>query len=84
MLDRYQYVHYVTDTKASAAKYPEEAWNELGERLGEKITRDDVPPIFTVLEGEKARISLSDPNSSALIEESEGGDSLYVVMPMRL
>ena len=40
--------------------------------------------VLGVLEGDKARISLSDPNSSALIEESEGGDSLYVVMPMRL
>ena len=40
--------------------------------------------VLAVLEGDKARISLSDPNSSALIEESDGGDSLYVVMPMRL
>jgi len=40
--------------------------------------------VLSVLDGEKARISLSDPNSSALIEESEGDDSVYVVMPMRL
>jgi DNA polymerase-3 subunit beta len=41
--------------------------------------------VLGVLSGEKVRMSLSDPNSSALLEESEeDGDSLYVVMPMRL
>ncbi len=40
--------------------------------------------VLGVLSGEKVRISLSDSNSSALLEESEEGDSLYVVMPMRL
>jgi DNA polymerase-3 subunit beta len=40
--------------------------------------------VLGVLTGEKVRISLSDPASSALVEESDGGDSLYVVMPMRL
>ena len=40
--------------------------------------------VLGVLSGEEVRLSLSDPNSSALLEESEGGDSLYVVMPMRL
>jgi DNA polymerase-3 subunit beta len=40
--------------------------------------------VLAVLSGEKVRLSLSDPNSSALLEESEDGDSLYVVMPMRL
>ena len=40
--------------------------------------------VLGVLSGEKVRLSLSDPNSSALLEESDGGDSLYVVMPMRL
>ncbi len=40
--------------------------------------------VLDVLSGEKIRMSLSDPNSSALLEESEEGDSLYVVMPMRL
>jgi DNA polymerase III subunit beta len=41
--------------------------------------------VLGVLSGEKIKLSLSDPNSSALLEESEdGGDSVYVVMPMRL
>ncbi|HBO12622.1 MAG TPA: DNA polymerase III subunit beta, partial [Halieaceae bacterium] len=40
--------------------------------------------VLGVLSGEEVRFSLSDPNSSALLEESEAGDSLYVVMPMRL
>ncbi len=40
--------------------------------------------VLAVLSGEKIKLSLSDPNSSALLEESEEGDSLYVVMPMRL
>jgi DNA polymerase-3 subunit beta len=40
--------------------------------------------VLGVLSGENVRLSLSDSNSSALLEESDGGDSLYVVMPMRL
>ena len=40
--------------------------------------------VLGVLSGEAIKLSLSDPNSSALLEESEEGDSLYVVMPMRL
>ena len=40
--------------------------------------------VLGVLSGEQIKLSLSDPNSSALLEESDAGDSLYVVMPMRL
>ncbi|TDG15769.1 DNA polymerase III subunit beta [Seongchinamella unica] len=40
--------------------------------------------VLAVLSGEQVKLSLSDPNSSALLEESDEGDSLYVVMPMRL
>ncbi|MEM1403936.1 MAG: DNA polymerase III subunit beta [Pseudomonadota bacterium] len=40
--------------------------------------------VLGVLSGEEIRFSLADPNSSALLEEADGGDSLYVVMPMRL
>ena len=40
--------------------------------------------VLGVLEGEQVKLSLSDPNGSALLEESTDGDSLYVVMPMRL
>ena len=40
--------------------------------------------VLGVLSSDKIKMSLADPNSSALLEESEAGDSLYVVMPMRL
>ena len=40
--------------------------------------------VLGVLSGERIKLSLADPNSSALLEESDAGDSLYVVMPMRL
>lgn len=40
--------------------------------------------VLGVLSGDQVKLSLADPNSSALLEESEEGDSLYVVMPMRL
>jgi DNA polymerase-3 subunit beta len=40
--------------------------------------------VLGVLRGDKIKLSLSDANSSALLEESESDDSLYVVMPMRL
>jgi DNA polymerase-3 subunit beta len=40
--------------------------------------------VLGVLSGEEVKLSLADPNSSALLEESDAGDSLYVVMPMRL
>lgn len=40
--------------------------------------------VLSVLSGDTIKLSLSDPNSSALLEEAQDGDSLYVVMPMRL
>ncbi len=40
--------------------------------------------VLGVLSSENVKISLSDANSSALLEEAEEGDSMYVVMPMRL
>ena len=40
--------------------------------------------VLGVLSGDRVKLSLADPNSSALLEESDAGDSLYVVMPMRL
>ena len=40
--------------------------------------------VLGVLSGETIKLSLADPNSSAQLEESDEGDSLYVVMPMRL
>ncbi len=40
--------------------------------------------VLSALNGETVKFSLSDANSSALIEESEQSDCQYVVMPMRL
>ncbi|MDD7805986.1 MAG: DNA polymerase III subunit beta [Endozoicomonas sp. (ex Botrylloides leachii)] len=41
--------------------------------------------VLSVLSEDSIKITLSDPNSSALLEEgSDHGDSMYVVMPMRL
>ncbi|MBT6482332.1 MAG: DNA polymerase III subunit beta [Gammaproteobacteria bacterium] len=40
--------------------------------------------VLSTLSSKKARITLSDANSSALLEAEEGSDALYVVMPMRL
>ncbi|KEQ16594.1 DNA polymerase III subunit beta [Endozoicomonas numazuensis] len=40
--------------------------------------------VLSVISGESVKITLSDTNSSALLEESDTSDSTYVVMPMRL
>lgn len=40
--------------------------------------------VLGVLSEDKAKLTLSDANSSVLLEEAGQGDSLYVVMPMRL
>ncbi|NRA24701.1 MAG: DNA polymerase III subunit beta, partial [Oleispira sp.] len=37
-----------------------------------------------VLGTDQVKLTLSDANSSALLEESDNSDALYVVMPMRL
>ena len=40
--------------------------------------------VLNALEGGEVKMTLSNPNSSALLEDPEGNQSLYVVMPMRL
>jgi len=40
--------------------------------------------VLSVLDGDDMKMTLADPNSSAVMQEVDGGDSLYVVMPMRL
>jgi DNA polymerase-3 subunit beta len=40
--------------------------------------------VTNVITHENIKITLSDANSSALLEEPDSSDSLYVVMPMRL
>lgn len=40
--------------------------------------------VLGTLRSKNVRVTLSDPNSSALLEAEEGSDAVYVVMPMRL
>ena len=40
--------------------------------------------VLGVVDGDKVKITLADANSSALLEEPENDDSVYVVMPMKL
>lgn len=40
--------------------------------------------VLSVIGGDAVKITLSDPNSSALVEETDNSDAVYVVMPMRL
>ena len=40
--------------------------------------------VLAVLQGANTKLILSDGNASALIQESDNQDALYVVMPMRL
>ena len=40
--------------------------------------------VLSTLSSKRARMTLSDPNSSALLEAEVGSNALYVVMPMRL
>jgi DNA polymerase-3 subunit beta len=40
--------------------------------------------VLSVIDSATVKLSLFDANSSALVEEADGGDSMYVVMPMRL
>ena len=40
--------------------------------------------VANVIDSEMLKITLADSNSSALVEEPENSDSVYVVMPMRL
>lgn len=40
--------------------------------------------VLSTVQSERIRMTLSDPNSSALIEADDESEALYVVMPMRL
>lgn len=40
--------------------------------------------MLSVISGDVVKFSMADANSSALLEEGEDSDSVYVVMPMRL
>ncbi len=40
--------------------------------------------VLGVLDSDKVRITVLDANSSALLEEPDNDDAIYVVMPMKL
>ncbi len=40
--------------------------------------------VLSILAVDSVRISMSDPNSSSLVEAVDSSDSLYVIMPMRM
>ncbi|SDI92294.1 DNA polymerase III subunit beta [Billgrantia gudaonensis] len=60
-----------------AVEYGGEAL-EIGFNVGYLID------VLNVVAEDRIQMTLSDSNSSALLEEPGGGDALYVVMPMRL
>jgi len=67
----------------------EEAQDQVGvEYSGESLevgfNVSYLQDVTNVLDSEQIKITLSDSNSSALIEEPENSDAAYVVMPMRL
>ena len=55
-----------------------------GEPLEMGFNVDYLVDVLSVLNGETIKMTLADSNSSALIEEANNGDSMYVIMPMRL
>jgi DNA polymerase-3 subunit beta len=55
-----------------------------GESLEVGFNVSYLQDVTNVISNENVKITLSDANSSALLEEPENSDSLYVVMPMRL
>lgn len=58
--------------------------NYQGEALEIGFNVSYLLDVLSVLNGDEVQISLSDSSGSALLEEGDTGDSLYVVMPMRL
>ena len=55
-----------------------------GESLEVGFNVSYLQDVLGVIDSDHAKITLSDANSSALLEEPENSDALYVVMPMRL
>jgi DNA polymerase III subunit beta len=60
------------------------AVNYKGDSLEVGFNVSYLQDVTNVIQNENIKITLSDSNSSALLEEPDTGDSMYVVMPMRL
>ena len=56
----------------------------LGEDLEIGFNVSYLLDVLNVLKGDNVRLSLSDANSSALVEDTTNDNAVYVVMPMRL
>lgn len=55
-----------------------------GEKLEIGFNVNYILDVLSVIDDATVKMTLSDANSSVLIEESKANDSVYVVMPMRL
>jgi len=55
-----------------------------GERLEIGFNVTYLLDVLNALSGEQVKITLANANSSALVEDFDGGSSVYVVMPMKL
>lgn len=55
-----------------------------GERLEIGFNVTYLLDVLNALAGEQVKLTSSNPNSSALVEDFDGGSSVYVVMPMKL
>ncbi len=84
-------LHLTSALLTMVANNPEQ--EEAEEQISVDYTGEDLEigfnvsylvDVLGVLSGSQVLMTLSDSNSSALLEESEAGDSAYVVMPMRL
>jgi DNA polymerase III subunit beta len=60
------------------------AVNYKGDSLEVGFNVSYLQDVANVIQSENIKITLSDSNSSALLEEPDSGDTVYVVMPMRL
>ncbi|MFT5100425.1 MAG: DNA polymerase-3 subunit beta, partial [Planctomycetaceae bacterium] len=55
-----------------------------GEDLEVGFNVSYIQDVLSVIEADKVKITLHNSNSSALVEEPDNEDSVYVVMPMKL
>ncbi|MGI9296083.1 MAG: DNA polymerase III subunit beta [Pseudomonadales bacterium] len=79
------------DTLQIVASNPEQEEAEVsvavdyqGDELEVGFNVNYLLDVLAVVEDESVKLTLADSNSSALVEEANAEDSLYVVMPMRL
>jgi DNA polymerase-3 subunit beta len=58
--------------------------NYSGEELEIGFNVSYLLDVLSVITGAEVRVTLSNSNSSALVEDAADGSAVYVVMPMRL